>query len=127
MREIKFRAYWMPGKVMISSQHIESINFETKVLGVYHPIGDIGFHRLRISDFNIMQFTGLLDKNGKGIYEGDILSNGQHIDWIVNYKNASFSVYHVDSITSDTWCLKKGMAESREIIGNIHENPELLS
>jgi uncharacterized phage protein (TIGR01671 family) len=74
----------------------------------------------------IGQYTGLKDKNGKEIYEGDILSNGQHINWIIDYHIASFVVKHVGAITEDSWVLNRGMAESREVIGNIYENPELL-
>jgi uncharacterized phage protein (TIGR01671 family) len=74
----------------------------------------------------VMQYTGLKDRNGKEIYEGDILSNGSHIDWIVKYRDAAFQVEHVGQITNDSWHLERGMAESREVIGNIYENPELL-
>jgi uncharacterized phage protein (TIGR01671 family) len=125
MRQIKFR-----GKSIETGEWIYGNLIGTDVI-----VGDIvewdseyfcTEFWYKVDPETVGQLTSLQDRNGKDIYEGDIVSNGQHIDWVVNYKNASFSVYHVDSITSDTWCLNKGMAESREIIGNIHSNPELL-
>lgn len=72
------------------------------------------------------QYTGIKDKNGKEIYEGDILSNGSHVDWIVVYEEAAFKVKFPDPIKTDRYYLNRGMAEIREIIGNIYENPEIL-
>lgn len=75
------------------------------------------------SDVILMQFTGLLDKNGKEIYEGDIVKADNlicKIEWKKYYWAAS-------------WKDKRGMIGSPsidfrnlEIIGNIWENPELL-
>lgn len=89
-------------------------------------------------DGEIMQFTGLHDKNGKEIYEGDILFC-QKTYWndfkkrVVVWDDSDSCFYfrnEEDAIDSD--CPRKNLTSSfiskgqREIIGNIHENPELL-
>lgn len=104
MREIKFRAWDEKNKLYIFFD-------KTDILDGY------GFELI---DFSIPwsdwdQFTGLHDKNGKEIYEGDILTWFDRKDqiWEVKWENIfSFSSWHpVDK------CI---------VIGNIHENPELI-
>jgi uncharacterized phage protein (TIGR01671 family) len=84
----------------------------------------------------LMQYTGLVDRNGKDIYEGDIIK-GEAITWsdsghyagtrvtlgIVKYDHARF--YLEDKETSARPDLAMGSAY-HEIIGNIYEHPELL-
>ena len=66
------------------------------------------------------QFTGLKDKNGKKVYEGDILVWSDFPKWkmVVEYREV---------LTTDGFMAgySFGMGE-KEIIGNVHENPELL-
>lgn len=71
-----------------------------------------------------MQFTGLLDKNGKEIYEGDIVFAEEY----VGFKNLKAEVIY----NRGRFCLNTGtipedlIAELCEVIGNIYSNPELL-
>lgn len=78
-------------------------------------------------NYELMQFTGLLDKNSKEIYEGDIVEVNKKTVGIVEYtKRACFAV---------RWNLSNGLTVKKtlfwatekgcEVIGNIYENPEL--
>lgn len=74
------------------------------------------------------QFTGLHDKNGKEIYEGDIVkyrdSMGQHIEKVIFDKGCFYAGMHWGSSTR----LAPKLINTRitEVIGNIYDNPELL-
>lgn len=71
----------------------------------------------------ICQFTGLKDKNGKEIYEEDILRT-QRGDWgVVKYKAPYFGLTVSETQIS---LYNKEWIEDCEIIGNIYQNPELL-
>ena len=67
----------------------------------------------------IIRFTGLLDKNGKEIYEGDILLFADGSKSEVFFDEGSFTVEDAASISMTGYWFS-------EVIGNIHENPKLL-
>jgi uncharacterized phage protein (TIGR01671 family) len=75
-----------------------------------------------------MQFTGLLDKNGKEIYEADIIKTTTDklmaITWSERF--ASFCIER-DGWAFQHWFGEAMEANECEIIGNIHESPELLT
>lgn len=127
MREIKFRAWnkeW--GEMVYSSV----LNHHEK--REWYPIGfAVGFSHYPhdIDNTEIMQFTGRKGNNGKDIYEGDIVKACDELQgfimrvywcdldlmWRVGYMNGLKKV-------DDKFCMYNNL----EVIGNIHENPELL-
>ena len=84
----------------------------------------------------LMQYTGLKDKNGKDIYEGDIINskrgNGYDFDadyaFAVKFDNGAFRSDNTDVLLWD-YIRPKRITEltNYEVIGNIYENPELLA
>lgn len=73
---------------------------------------------------NVMQYTGLKDKNGKEIYEGDILQNDwNHNKFIVEWGEGEYPHQSDADSTVNKWNVKYGGCE---IIGNLYENPELI-
>ena len=82
----------------------------------------------------IMQSTGLFDINGKEIFEGDIITNGQNVMCMKRHNTLGFYVEEKGEVEfiADSAVLEdfeedaKEIADSLEIIGNIYENPELL-
>lgn len=139
MRTIKFRAWVKDERKMISA---DSFAFED-----YQPLA----YLFKSSELVFMQFTGLLDKNGNEIYEGDItalrisLIEVRHFEVAIksvvravqNYHSFTdgfskvritgvvfkwkgfelFPILNIDG-TDDT--------SKMEVIGNIHDNPELM-
>ena len=82
-------------------------------------------HTIQVTPETIGQYTGLTDKNGTKIFEGDIvrvcLPNGCQFIEKVRFANGGFLPYIIDYSDSFFWG-----GENTEVIGNIHDNPELL-
>lgn len=119
MREIKFRA-WIPEekRMFIPS----SISWKNDLIwcGDVHGSTQV---EMSVENSELMQYTGLRDRNGKEIYEGDILEGGESIDgeprrWTVKYYttqlNAGFDFGYMPHMH---YCI---------VIGNIYENTDLL-
>ena len=80
------------------------------------------------------QYTGLLDYFGNRIFEGDILEGPCHSAWrhdtqrcVVAYGRYGFECrHHIDGLDSGYYTYKVLFSRKVEVIGNIHDNPELL-
>lgn len=118
MREIKFRAWDKINKDMFN---VESINFQERK--VYR---DIVSYR-EFNDIELMQYTGLKDKRGKEIYEGDILfeSFGE-IYYKVVFENGSFRAEFDGDFDEYSFYLIDVVAQGCEVVGDIYENHELI-
>ena len=120
MREIKFRA-WFKAKQEIISWKQLSLEFKDGFTTIWIPKNKSIEDAYDLDDIELMQYTGLKDKNGKEIYEGDILHlwGGEYCQGYYEF-NQIFTVKDL----SDSFYL--GECENIEVLGNIHDNPELL-
>lgn len=137
-REIKFRAFHLPTKVMywfdvMNGNHSQGQGYIGMALFGEEITKNIHRDNLRLidpTDCEIMQFTGLADKNGKEIYEGDILSGYLGLGKSeISFKNGSF-MWNGELLGYDY--TENGLTFSNtkqwaDVLGNIHENPELLN
>lgn len=122
MREIKVRAWYKPYKQMCQ---VESLRFDGN--GVYTAVLiDEPFYDRKLveaDEIAIEQYTGLKDKNGTEIYEGDILvdDTGEPTEYlVVKFSDGGF-VGECAGVTEPLFELT-----NLEIAGNIHEDSELL-
>ena len=119
MREIKFRVWDKENKKMMK---VSSLSLENKEIAVRE---NGTYHFFRMQNLELMQYTGLKDKNGKEIYEGDIviLNDAEEENrCIVKYKYGSYILVDGD-LRED---LSNVEAKFLEVVGNIYENKNLL-
>lgn len=133
MREIGYRAWLKKDKKMVE---VKSIHFGTKKImyGYSESSHCYGNASCKFNDCELMQYTGLTDKNDKPIYEGDIITcmnTSKHSGYAIGKKMYGFIAY--DDNYGYWFCKNNfqhyidwSFADDIEVIGNLFDNPELL-
>ncbi len=145
-RVIKFRA-WFIGNEIEKAAYIAGFNMVGFSRHNCQEVTGLEPHiyrydkKWKLSDIVLMQFTGLLDKNGKEIYEGDIVEWGRRMYVVAidfnGYCLNRYKLWHGKFVPSDqkyslsliTLPSKDrfgGFVDSAEVVGNLFENPELI-
>lgn len=126
MREIKFRAWNFKMKKMFSAGEMAKDQLALLPTGNFINCNDIMELSIIYPTETMlpMQYTGLKDKNGKEIYEGDILTQEGEPNFIVQYSDGSFRGDDIDGwdVMSDHFPLDQSMTDTAEVIGNIYES-----
>ena len=123
MREIKFRAWHKEKKIIGEVLGIDILHKE-----IFFSNEDVDcYEHVDFKNIELMQYTGLKDKNGKEIYEGDILfeSFGEKYYKVV-FENGSFRAEFEGDFEEYSFDLIDVVAQGYEVLGNIYQNPELL-
>ena len=119
-RETKFRIWDVENKEMLK---VRELDFEPTFYGGKIAIRPDQYNDyFDTEDMILMQYTGLDGKNGKEIYEGDIVKY-ENITGKIMFFNGSFILSDLEE--TEEWELGV-INEEVEIIGNIYNNPELL-
>lgn len=112
MTEIKFRA-WNPNARMYQGYSGGNIHM---------PLHEAGALASSPIIFEFQQYTGLVDKNGKDVYEGDIVTGGDST-WVVRWED---NTNDIEVGMAGFGGLVANPSENWEVIGNVHETPELI-
>lgn len=142
MREIKFRAWdkerkiWLDHRYHKFTWHISPTEGLCMSHGWDSEDAPISFGPPEDKNrYALMQFTGLLDRKGKEIYDGDVLDNFLEenrisIRWDETHAGWQFDEHGIfldDGVGRGNWDFNFGVSKNCEVIGNIYENPELLN
>ena len=124
MRTIKFRGKDIEIDEWIYGDLIQRIGYTPSIMFHYESSGKARYYEYPVKRETVGQFTGLLDKNGSEIYEGDILDfNGLNIE--VRFVRGVFALLCNGNLDEEL-CGDCRTDLFAKIIGNIHDNPELL-
>ena len=131
MREIKFSLY-VPSDGGMRKYTVTSIRYtrygEREISEVHIGDARVDGKYLKTGEVHLVQYTGLKDKNGKEIYEGDILPYRYVVTFVdaSDSANLGMSVGWYEQRDDFESFRQLEVGDELEVIGNIYENPELL-
>lgn len=144
MRDIKFRCWDTENKEMLE---VQELDYEDSYNGQPMIRTTMYSDYFDTEDMILMQYVGLKDKNGKEIYEGDIVTGidypfidegkQNYVGIVVFYDDTASFGYEYQCVRKDKRGISNGInnefeanenlvCEDLEVIGNIYDNPELL-
>ena len=126
-REIKFRAWNKEKNIMVYNNEDDTYGYwdgcRNSNVGMLNEILNSKYYE----EYEFMQFTGLHDKNGKEIYEGDIVKKTGNIGIDIGKVIYEYNGFIVDVMNMDRFYGRVHILEKfTEVIGNIYEDSELL-
>jgi len=130
MKELKFRAWEIKKEIMHNNIQAIFLN-KTKDKDIVCWTDPCGNDKpkdclLRTDECKLMQFTGLKDKNGFDIYEGDICKHDEGKTFLVKWHDLH-AEFTIDTIPMSSFSYNMiWFSRGATIIGNIHQNPKLL-
>lgn len=139
MREILFRGKrkdngeWIEGSLILTTSTMEKPYIVDSCWCYSGSVDDEGYAKFEylnayeVIPESVSEFTGLTDKNGTKIFEGDIVRTDKGKIYEIKMQKGCWIVWNDKAkMTYDKWDFLNTFAPTVEVIGNIHDNPELL-
>lgn len=131
MRVIKFRGKVIETDEWIYGDLIQRMGYMPSIMYLYESSGKVRYCECAVKRETVGQFTGLFDKKGELIYEGDILRVYDSTNVFCEFRHGAFGYiynneFHPLAGNTNYTFNPKNTDKNFEVIGNILDNPELL-